>query len=367
MPNPLAEHKIAAVRTRTLRARYPRVIGRNARLGGHGKGPTTQIRELETDQGARGWGFSWTPPERTPDLVGRRVSELFHPAYGVIAPEAMPFDFPLHDLAGVILGEPVWRMLGGWGPRDLMAYDGAIYMDDLDPEDSPRGLPAVLENCAQDYDLGYRAFKLKIGRGNRWMTPDAGLRRDIEVTRAVREAYPDAPLLVDPNNGYSCDAFLRYLREVGDCKLFWVEEPFHEMDHDLRRLRAFLEEHSPETLIADGEAAYHVPTVLDLAAKGLIDVAIMDICGLGFTAWRRLMPDVLAAGCRTAPHTWGHPLKTLFVGQLSAGVGACVAAEGVPGTVDGVDSSAYEFAEGTLRMPESAPGFSLLLEPAPAG
>ena len=360
MSHPLDEHRIAEVRSRTIQAHYPRAIGKNARLGAHGTGPSAQIRELVTDQGARGWGLCGATPENTADIVGRRVSDLIHPAYGVFG-DGEAFDLPLHDLAGVILDQPVWRMMGGHGPRTLMAYDGAIYMDDVDPEEAPRGVPAVLANCAQDYDLGYRAFKLKIGRGNRWMSPDAGLKRDIEVTRAVREAYPEAPILVDPNNGYSCDAFLRYLREVVDCKLFWVEEPFHEMEHDLRRLKNYLLEHSPETLIADGEACYHVPTVLDLAAKGLIDVAIMDIGGLGFTAWRRLMPEILEAGCQIAPHTWGHPLKTLYVGQFSAGVGHCLCAEGVPGTVDETDVSAYRFEEGILHMPESAPGFGIRL------
>src|SRR5207244_9661773 len=163
----------------------------------------------------------------------------------------------------------------------LLCYDGAIYMDDVDPEAAPRGLPAVMANCAQDYALGYRAFKLKIGRGNRWMEPEAGLRRDIEVTRAVRERYPESPILVDANDGYTCDGFLRYLDAVADCRLFWVEEPFRETCDDLRRLRAFLDARSPETLIADGESGFDVPFLLELARERLVDVLLMDIASLG--------------------------------------------------------------------------------------
>lgn len=371
MTTPLAEHRIAAVRTHRIRSRYPRTVGKNARLGSHGDGPTTQVRELVTDRGAVGWGISWTKEEETPNLVGRRVSELIDPAHGVVAPEAMPFDFPLHDLAGVILELPVHRLLAGSqaDPGAFLCYDGAIYMDDLDPEEAPRGVDAVLANCRHDYDLGYRAFKLKIGRGHRWMERETGLRRDIEVTRAVREAYPSLPLLVDANDGYTPDDFLRYLDAVADCRLFWVEEPFREDREELRRLRDFLGERSPETLIADGESGVDVAFMLELAREGLVDVLLMDIAGLGFTRWRELIPAVRETGARISPHTWGDPLKTHYAAQLGAGTapavgkwsGRTICVEGVPAVIEGVDRSAYRFENGFLHVPERAPGFGLRL------
>lgn len=363
MADPLAEHRIAEIRTRTFQSRYPRVIGKNSRLPGHGEGPRDQVREIVTDQGAVGWGLSWVKPEALPDLMGRPVAELIDPAVGVIAPEALPLDFALHDLAGVILGQPVYKMLGGAGPRELMCYDGAIYMDDVDPENAPRGLPVVLANCAQDDELGYRAFKLKIGRGHRWMETEAGLRRDIEVTRAVRERYPDSPILVDGNDGFTCESLLRYLDAVADCRLFWIEEPFRENREELRRLREFLDARSPETLIADGESSPNIPFLLELARERLLDVLLMDIAGLGFTAWRKLMPTVVETGVRASPHTWGQPIKTNYAAQLAAGLGSVVTIEGVPGETLGVDRSAYCLVEGIFRVPDTAPGFGMTLQP----
>jgi D-galactarolactone cycloisomerase len=357
----LSDHRIAEIRTRSFQSRYPRTIGKNARLGSHGEGPRQQIREIVTDQGTVGWGISWVKIEELPNLVGRPVAELIDPAVGVVAPEAMGLDFPLHDLAGVILGQPVWKMLGGRGPREISCYDGAIYMDDVDPEDAPRGLPVVLANCEHDYGMGYRAFKLKIGRGNRWMEPEAGLRRDIEVTRAVRERYPDSPILVDANDGYTCDGFLRYLEAVADCHLFWIEEPFRENRDDLRRLREFVDTRCPETLLADGESAPDIPFLLELARERLLDVLLMDIAGLGFTRWRELMPTLIEIGVKASPHTWGQPVKTNYTGQLAAGLGNVVTVEGIPAETIGVDRSAYRLAEGMLRVPESAPGFGLWL------
>jgi L-alanine-DL-glutamate epimerase-like enolase superfamily enzyme len=366
----LTEHRIAAVHTYRVRSRYPRTVGKNARLGSHGDGPTSQVREVVTDQGVSGWGISWA--KEVPDLVGRPVAELIDPARGVIAEEAMGLDFPLHDLLGAIQERPLYRVMAEAAgvaarPEPLLCYDGAIYMDDLDPEEAPRGIAAVLANCRQDYDLGYRAFKLKIGRGHKWMEAEAGLTRDIEVTRAVREAYPEAPILVDGNNGFDLDGFLRYLEGVADCRLFWVEEPFHENREDLRRLRDWLGERSPGTQIADGEAGYDVAQMLELAAEGLVDVLLMDIAGLGFTRWRQLMPQVEATPARISPHTWGDPLKSYYVAQFAAAVGRTPCAEGIPATIDAVDRSAYRLVDGKLQVPETAPGFGMRLVERVAG
>jgi L-alanine-DL-glutamate epimerase-like enolase superfamily enzyme len=252
-------------------------------------------------------------------------------------------------------------MLGSAGPKGVLCYDGAIYMDDLDPEGAPRGLPVVMENCAHDYGMGYRAFKLKIGRGHRWMEPEAGLRRDIEVTRAVRERYPECGILVDANDGYTCDGILRYLDAVADCNLFWVEEPFRENRDDLRRLVAFRDARCPRTLIADGESAPDVPFLLDLAREKLLDVLLMDIAGFGFTSWRALMPAVRETGVTTSPHTWGQPIKTNYTVQLAAGLGNVITIEGIPATTSGVDRGAYRMENGDLHVPDTAPGFGMTL------
>ena len=357
----LEEHRISKMETLKVTSHYPRTIGRNARAGIHGTGPTAQVRVITTNQGAVGWGLSWTDEQDMPDLIGKSVAELFNPEVGVIAEEAMPLDFPLHDLAGVILNQSVYQMLGSNGEIVIPCYDGAIYMDDLLPEDNPRGIEAVLSNCRNDYDMGYRAFKLKIGRGYKWMEFEEGLQRDVEVTKSVRENFPDCEILVDANNGYTCDGFIRYLNAVADCSIFWVEEPFHENREDLILLKEFLAKRSPNTLIADGEAGYDVEFLLELANEGLVDVLIMDIAGLGFTNWRKLMPQVIEAKVQIAPHTWGNPLKTLYASQLAAGLGNTVTLEGIPTETSDVDWSLYELEDGLLHVP-AEPGFGMKLK-----
>lgn len=357
----LHEHRIERIEVLRLQSHYPRLIGKNARLDVHGTGAPCRIAVVHTDRGATGWGVLCGPRDGdTSTLVGRRISDLFDPDSGVIDDRALPLDFALHDLAGVILAQPVHRMLGSQGSTEVPCYDGAIYMDDLDPAEAPQGIEIVLANCASDYELGHRAFKLKIGRGNKWMERDQGVRRDIEITRAVRESYPDCGILVDANDGYTPDTLIEYLDGVSGCDLFWIEEPFREDRDDLKRFRAYLQRHSPQTLIADGEFEPDVGFVLELAREGLLDVLIMDVVSFGLTAWRRLMPTLRDIGVRASPHAWGQPLKTMYTAQIAAGLGNVVTVEGVPGTTDGVSYENYSLKSGKLHLPE-APGFGLRL------
>ncbi|MBO0812507.1 MAG: mandelate racemase, partial [Microlunatus sp.] len=353
---------ITAVRLVDLTTRYPRVVGRNARLGSHGPGPIATAAVISTDSGAVGWGLVERGHGDPESAVGRPLSELVDATEGVRDGDQLWLDIALHDLLGVVQDRPVWALLGGAGSPTLPVYDGAIYLDDLDPDGAPRGLAAILANCDADAAAGYRDFKVKIGRGNRWMARAAGDARDAIVTRAVREAWPDARILVDANDGYDVAGFCRYLDAVADVGLYWVEEPFPDDAADLARLRRHLDAVSPSTLIADGEADPDVEALLGIAADGSLDVLLMDILSYGLTPWRRVLPRLAAAGVQASPHAWGQPLKTLYAAQLAAGLGRVEVVEGVPGVTEGVDTSAYRFADGLLTVSDR-PGFGL---PVPA-
>ena len=377
----LKDERLERIELFEVRSRYPRRIGRNARLLDHGTGPTETAVVLRTGSGATGWGLltSESPASREREageatvetarrLVGRPIGDLFDPQIGVIDNAALPLDAALHDLAGVILGVPVYVLLGGRGRPRVPCYDGAIYQADLDPPESPVGTDAVLTCCADDYALGFRAFKLKIGRGYRWLETEAGRRRDIEVTRAVRDGFPDCAILVDANDGYTAGGFAAYLDAVLDCNLYWIEEPFPENEPDLVALRSALTTAGVSALIAEGEApiaededqASIEHRFLELAGKGLVDVALFDVLGYGITPWRHLMPRLVELGVKASPHAWGSPLKTFYASQLAAGLGNIPTVEGVPGETDGVDTSGYRLASGLLSLPTS-PGFGLSL------
>ncbi len=362
----LSRHKISKIRTLKVRNRYHRLNGKNAFRGEHGYGEEFMVKEIFTDQGAKGWGLfvgRLCRVDQRADslLIGRRVSDIFDTAKGVTEKEALEYDFALHDLAGNILNVPVFRMLGAEGSNPIACYDGAILMDDLSPDGKPGGLSKILEECRIDYGMGYRDFKIKIGRAPKWMGWKNGLKRDIEVTRMVRERYPKAKLMVDANSVYPLEKMLEYVKEVADCDLYWIEEPFVENRDANRRLRDFLNEYSPQTMIADGEAEPDVPFLLSLVEEGILDVIQMDIAGYGFTAWRQLLPMLAEKKVKISPHNWGLKLKTHYTAALGVAYTHMPTVEGVLDETEGVNFEEYYLYEGKMTVPD-LPGFGMELE-----
>jgi L-alanine-DL-glutamate epimerase-like enolase superfamily enzyme len=343
---------------------FPRVVGKNSRGGVHGNGPRAGICIVKTDHGAQGWGVFRGGEKKAKSLLekykGMPITGLFDPDIGVIDNEAEELDFALHDLAGVILDVPVYEMLGSDGPAQTDCYSGMIYFDDLEPSDNPAGIDQVLHNCQQDISLGYRQLKVKIGRGNKWMEPKAGMRRDIEVTQHIHRSFPDITILVDGNDGFTPDTFITYLEGIWDVDLFWIEEPFVEHYEGLMKLRNWLSTHEKMTLLADGEAKPGHDLLLELIRKKTLDVYLTDIQGYGFTRWRALMPTLKRLRCPASPHAWGNMLKTIYIGHLSSGLGNVVTIEGVTCQCDSVDFGANRLRDGKLHVSKS-PGFGMAL------
>jgi L-alanine-DL-glutamate epimerase-like enolase superfamily enzyme len=101
---------------------WPRHVGKNARIGVHGQYHTAGYVKLYTDQGASGWGLGSAREEDREvleeSMTGKTVDTLIHPSLGISEDVHRAFDIALHDLAGVILGQPVYRMLGADGERN---------------------------------------------------------------------------------------------------------------------------------------------------------------------------------------------------------------------------------------------------------
>ena len=370
----LENHRIESIEPHRIKDRFPRYIGRNAKGKPQAYGGGMQLRIVTTDQGAKGWASSNTPDEQVTPLIGEKLSDLFDLETGTHE-HAYGLDLVVHDLVGRILNKPAYQLLGAKSSPHIPIYTGAIYFDDLEPEDSPRGVPGVVESCQQDYDTGYRAFKLKIGRGFKWMEPDAGLQRDIDVVRAVREAFPDCKILVDANDSYTCENFIRFLSGVADCGLYWIEEPFAENETDLKKLKAHMAKINCNALIAEGEGRTehadpptpyggytmrHVNRLYELAEKGLVDVFLLDLGIVGFTRWRNIMPKLIDANVLASPHTWCWPIRPRYVAQLGAGVGNVVCVEGIPGETSDLDYSNYKIVDGDMIVPD-LPGFAIPL------
>lgn len=366
----LQYHKILKVDTYKVRTHFSRLVGKNAFRIEHAYGDEVVVKEIFTDQGASGWGLAsglFYRQDLSVDkkIIGMSVSEVFDPKKGIVSEELSTFDFALHDLAGKILNMPCYRMFGNRGVNPVPLYDTLIYFDDISPDSRPGDIKKILEECRYGYDYGYHAFKLKIGRAPRFMSWGDGLKRDIEVTRMVREYFPDCEIMVDANDAYTVDKMKEYFNAVGDCHLYWIEEPFRENERDFVKLREHLDKVSPDTLIADGETDPDMDLLIDLYQKGLLGVFQMDIQGdhtlghaFGLTKWRSYMPKLKEIGARISPHAWGIKMKTHYAAQFCAGYPGVAYVEGVTDTTEGVDFDEYRIAEGKIFVPEK-PGWGM--------
>ena len=352
--------RIDCIEKITLHGKRPRTIGYNARIPTHGPRISDPVVRLRTSGGGHGISWSGLAREEAEQLVGRTVGELFRLPEGCTA-EARCIDLPLWDLVARLLNMPLYRLLGARGSRQVPLYDASIYIDDLELDDNAaRRLFA--DEVASGWEHGYRHFKLKVGRGARWMETEAGLRRDALAVRAVRDAAGvDARIMIDANMGNTLNTATQLLELCADCDLYWFEEPFAEDRALNEALQIFIEENNWDVLIADGEFA-PPPNFFDLVREGWIDVVQHDFHALGLTWWRETAATIEGWHGRCAPHTWGSYIERYAHAHFAASVPNYEMLEASPARMPGVIDDDWVMKDGCLLVPET-PGTGFDVEP----
>jgi L-alanine-DL-glutamate epimerase-like enolase superfamily enzyme len=207
-------------------------------------------------------------------------------------------DLALWDLCARRAGQPLWRYLGGTSGRI------PVYASGLNPDQ-----PELL--AAKCRDMGYRAFKLKVGFGQ---------ERDLANLQALRSLLgPDTPLMVDANQGWDLDEALRMAPLLEEFSLAWLEEPLRA-DRPWREWQALAKD-APMPL-AGGE---------NIASTEAFDVALRE------SPFAVLQPDLAkwggisgcwpvvakarAKGLRYCPHYLGGGIGLLHSGHVLAAAG----------------------------------------------
>ena len=357
--------KIERIEAATLIGQRPRAAGNNARLGGHGIEVRLPLVRLTTNDGASGFGFSQASREEAQALLGADLSELLT-VEARVADHARAFESPLWDLLGKLKAKPVYELIAPSGttisqPLRVSCYDTSLYMNDLHLDSDEQGAALIAGYAHEDYENSHRSFKIKVGRGARHMPLEAGTRRDIAVIKAVREAVgPEATIMIDANNGYILNIAKRVLAETADCKLFWLEEAFHEDPELYEELHRWMDAEGLSVLIADGEG-WASTALMDWARDGHVDVIQYDIFSHGFSNWLRTGAQLDSWNIRTAPHHYGRHLGNYVSGHLATAVNGFTFVEWDEVTTPGIDGSAYRVEAGQVVIP-NAPGFGLELE-----
>ena len=351
--------RVSRVRRFTVTSKRWKVVGKNSHLDVHGDTATDSLLIIDTTSGLQGFGWSRSNETDAAELLNRDPLDFFQPGRGIASPLGRG-DAPLWDLTGKILNEPAWRLLGGYGSEWVPVYDGSIYFSDLQPEYADRGISRILEEIDHSLELGHRAFKIKVGRGFKWMAAELGLARDIEGVRAIRaHVGPDVKLMVDSNNGYDLATTKRFLEEA-DIEFFFVEEMFPESVEEDLELKQWIRSRGWNTLVADGESARDPEHFTPYIERAAFDVLQGDMRRFGFTELRDLARTAAPAGVGLAPHNWGSYLGLYMQLILGRGIPNFVMAEQDPAHTELFDASDFELREGRMRVPDT-PGCGLAL------
>lgn len=214
------------------------------------------------------------------------------------------------------------------------------------------GTDSDLQDELRSYaDLGYTAFKIKIGGA----TLEADMRR---IEAALKVVGDPAKLAVDANARFDLATALAYADALAPYHLRWYEEPGDPLDYDLNRKVA---EHYPGT-IATGENLFSRVDTRNLVRHGGmrpgVDVFQMD-AGLsyGLTEYLGIIEELKAAGhSRTQACPHGGQLLNLHIVH-GLGLGGCEAYPGIFRPFGGY-SDECTLKDGRIS-PSDAPGFGL--------
>jgi L-rhamnonate dehydratase len=247
---------------------------------------------VETDDGIVGYGESDTSPDVGKAVVEAEMSHgicyglrevvvgrdpldieqlwetmyrktLYYGRQAVALHVMSAVDMALWDILGQALNQPVHKLLGGSYCTDVRAYASALM---------PETLSETREAVRSYVERGFDAIKLG------WGGLGKGLRRDVELVAAAREAAgAGVELMIDIGHAYDLKTALQAAREFTQLGIFWMEEPLPPDDLDgYRRLCD-----STSLRIAAGESEAGRRSFRRLISHARLDIIQPDISRAG--------------------------------------------------------------------------------------
>ena len=160
-----------------------------------------------------------------PGTAGAELAPGSHPSKQV-ANAYSAFEVAFLDLQARSLGMPLVDLLGG-AVRDRVPFSAYLFLKYAEHVGSPykpdrwgEGISPeqiVAQARTMIEENGFRSIKLKAGTL-------LGPEHEVACIKALRQAFPDAPLRIDPNGNWSVQTSLRMAELMGD-DLEYYEDP----------------------------------------------------------------------------------------------------------------------------------------------
>jgi D-galactarolactone cycloisomerase len=290
--------KIVDVTLTTLHLPLPHPGLRPGWLGGvrHYSTYPTQLLRVFTDEGITGIALSEGLPPSTIDSVRAALLQQDLDPFDIEHLSRSIRGFPagieiaLLDIAGKLVGKPIYKLLGGYLEK-VLAYAATINLKD--PDARAKDAVAFLE-------AGFKAIKLRAH------FPDS--RKDLAVIKAVRDAVgDDMDIMVDANQAshrvppiWSHRTAFQMARALENLDVFWLEEPLHRDDLDgLAELTTKME----TLMIAGAEGESSLRRFRHLLEKGCFDIIQPDTIHAGIYNGRKIAVLAEAYDALMVPHT----------------------------------------------------------------
>ena len=291
------------------------------------------VVRITTDDGTVGWGETYgiCAPRATCEIINdllapvtiganpADVEAIWDELYGLMRVRGCSggfhvdaiaaIDIALWDLRGKVLGQPVWKLLGGAWRRELPFYASI-------GGNGQRSVDEVCRVVEQWLELGPAQVKIRFDADK--TARDVDLAGDIAKARAVRRLVgDDFPLAFDSNNGYSVQGAIRVGRALEELGYVWFEEPVqHYHVESFAKVAAAL-----DIAVSAGEQEYTLQGIKRLIEAG-VDIVQPDIVKTGgFTGLSDMAALARAYGVDFVPHqtqpSIGHTANLHFVSTIT--------------------------------------------------
>jgi L-alanine-DL-glutamate epimerase-like enolase superfamily enzyme len=195
-------------------------------------------------------------------------------------------DLALWDLKGKAVGQPVWRLAGGFRNHIECYATGGYYTLGQNEHDPGPQVEDALRR-------GFDAYKMKLG--------GLDLMTDLARLASARKAGGDGTrIMIDGNRSYSLQAAKDAIRRFEAFDPYWFEEPLlpAETLPALARLGRYT-----RVPLAYGESEVHMATCCDQISVGGVEIMQFDATRFGgATGWLKLAAFADLSGARMATH-----------------------------------------------------------------
>ena len=331
------------------------------------------VVEIETDEGHVGYGNAGLCPDITKHIIDSKLTPLLldeNPlnteyvyekmyrstiAYGrkgAVLAAISALDIALWDIKGLVMGQPVFMLMGGRTKTSIPVYYSRLYTRNLD---------SLKAEAAHYKTEGFKGMKLRCGYP--LTEGKAGMKKNIEMVRVVRETVgDDVDIMLEAYMGFNYAYARQLLKELEPFNLRWAEELLlpDEM-HNFAKLKQ-----STTIPLSGGEHEYTRFGFHDLLQAKALDIFQFDTNRVGgFTEAQKICTLALLHGVEVIPH--GGQMHNLHVVMSSF---ASPMAEYFPQTEIEVGNEMFWYIfdgeaiaeNGCLQLDDKRPGVGLTLK-----